>query len=161
MRHFEVIRLKSDLSIEGGVNHGPLQGVLPMTCNNAKTKLARVSLHAVSRGGEDMGDVPEPGVGLADAVEMLRAELLEAQEKASQSKIQFPIRSLTFELKVVATRSANGKAGFRVPFVNAELGAATQAQREATQTVTVEFGSPVNERGEPINVAAISNQLKN
>jgi Trypsin-co-occurring domain 2 len=106
-----------------------------------------------------MADAPEQGIGLADAIEMLRAELLTARVAAAGSKVQFPVGSMTVELKVAATRSADGKAGFSVPFVNVGLGGSMGWERETMQTVTVTFGSPVDEAGNPVNVSASSDEL--
>ncbi len=64
------------------------------------------------------------------------------------------------ELKVAATRTADGKAGFRVPFVNVEVGGSAGWQRETMQTVTVTFGSPVDQEGSPVKVAGSSGALK-
>jgi hypothetical protein len=66
---------------------------------------------------------------------------------------------MSVELKLVATRSADGKAGFCVPFVNVELGGSAGWQRETTQTVTVTFGSPVDREGNPIKVSQSSDQM--
>ena len=107
-----------------------------------------------------MTDMHEHGIGLADAIGMLRAEVLSAHAVAAGSAVQFPVASMTLELKVVATRSADGKVGFCVPFVNVELGGAAGWQRETTQTVTVIFGSPVDRDGNPVKVAGSSNELK-
>ena len=107
-----------------------------------------------------MVDAPELGIGLADAIEMLRAELLEARTRAAGSKIQFPVASMTVELKVAATRSAGGKAGFAIPVVNVQLGGTMGWQRDAMQTVTVTFGSPVDDHGKPLQVVAVSDELK-
>ena len=107
-----------------------------------------------------MADAPEDGIGLADAIEMLRGELLEARVAAAGSKVQFPVASMTVELKVAATRSAGGKAAFSVPFVNVELGGSTGWQRDTMQTVTVTFGSPVDNEGRPVKVTASSEELK-
>jgi hypothetical protein len=102
----------------------------------------------------------EHGIGLADAIAMLRAELLSAQEAGADSPVRFPIASMVVELKVVATRSVDGKAGFCVPFVNVEFGGAAGWQREAMQSVTVTFGAPVDIDGNPVEVARSSDQLK-
>jgi hypothetical protein len=95
----------------------------------------------------------EHGIGLADAIGMLRSEVMTAHSEAANSTLQFPVTAMTLELTVVATRSADGKAGFCVPFVNVELGGSAGWQRAATQTVTVTFGSPVDQAGNPVNVA--------
>jgi hypothetical protein len=105
--------------------------------------------------------VGEPdGIGLADALEGLRAELASAQAKAAGTEIQFPIETLTVELKVGVTRSAEGKAGFRVPFVGAELGGSAGYDRETLQTVTLVMGAPLDRDGRPVRVAQASQQRK-
>jgi hypothetical protein len=99
-------------------------------------------------------DKPEvPGIGLDDAIEALRADLIAAMNKGAGESIQFPVEKMTVELDVVATKSADGKAGFKVPIVEVELGGGGGWSRESTQKVTVEFGSPVDEDGNPIKVA--------
>jgi hypothetical protein len=106
------------------------------------------------------GRKPEQGIGLADAIEMLRTEVLRSSAAAKGSGVQFPVSSITVELKVAATRSADGKAGFCVPFVNVELGGSTGWQRETMQTVTVTFGSPVDDEGNPVKVSQSSDELE-
>ena len=101
--------------------------------------------------------MPEPdadGVGLADALEALRAEFAEARLKAAGSDLQFPVETVTVELRVVMTRIRDGKAGFRVPFVNAELGGGAARGSERTQTLTVVLGAPVDGAGRPVKVAS-------
>lgn len=101
--------------------------------------------------------MPEPdayGVGLADALEALRAEFAEARLKAAGSDLQFPIETVTVELRMVVTRTRDGKAGFRVPFVNAELGGGAARSNERTQTLTVVLGAPVDAAGLPVKVAS-------
>jgi Trypsin-co-occurring domain 2 len=62
------------------------------------------------------------GLGLAEAIEALRDDLLKARAAGAISEIQLPVESMTVELTVTATREINGKAGFKVPFVPVELG---------------------------------------
>ena len=69
---------------------------------------------------KDLG--PVDGVGLADAIGMLRDELLKARAAGAGSDIQLPVQSMTVVLTVEATRSLEGKAGFKVPVVELELG---------------------------------------
>lgn len=107
-----------------------------------------------------MGDVPENGIRLADAIEMLRAELLEARARGAESNIQLPVQSMTVELKMAATRTADGKAGFAVPIINVELGGTMGWQRDTMQTVTVTFGAPVDDSGNPVPVAGLGNEPK-
>jgi hypothetical protein len=108
-----------------------------------------------------MADKPkeEEGIGLADAIKMLRTEVLNAHKAAVGSNVQFPVQSMVLELNVVATRSADGKAGFSIPFVNVELGGSTGWQREKTQTVTVTFGTPIDPDGHPVPVGESTNKL--
>jgi hypothetical protein len=102
----------------------------------------------------------EPGIGLADAIGLLRDELKKARRAAVAQDVQFPVNSLTVELKVAATRSADGKAGFSVPIINLELGGSAGWERETMQTVTVVFGPPVDRDGNPVRVAAASDEVK-
>jgi len=106
-----------------------------------------------------MAEEPEQGIGLADAIAMLRAEVLSAHGAAAGSPVQFPVDSMVVELKVAATRSVDGKAGFCVPFVNVELGAGAGWQRETMQTVTITFGSPIDPDGNPVKVARSSEEI--
>lgn len=69
---------------------------------------------------DDQG--PIEGLGLAEAIGMLRDQLLQARAEGAGSPVQLPIESMTVELTVTASRSIDGKAGFKVPFVEVELG---------------------------------------
>ena len=106
--------------------------------------------------GRDVG--PADGLGLADAIGLLRDELLEAQAAGAGSDIQLPVESMTVVLKVTATRSVDGKAGFKVPIVELELGGGAGRERGSEQTVTVVFGGPVDRDGRPVKVAQESAQ---
>jgi hypothetical protein len=48
------------------------------------------------------------GLGLADAIALLRDELLRARAAGGRSDIQLPVNSMTVELTVTATRSLDG-----------------------------------------------------
>jgi hypothetical protein len=100
------------------------------------------------------------GIGLADAIEVLRAEVLAAQTKAAGQPVQFPIQTLTVQLKVGLTRLADGKVGFKVPFVGAEAGALAGLHQETVQTVTLVLGPPVDQQGRPVSVAQVTDELK-
>ena len=63
-------------------------------------------------------------------------------------------------LKVGVTRSADGRAGFKVPFIEVELGGSTGYNRDTVQTVTVVLGSPVDREGRPIKVAKTTREAK-
>jgi hypothetical protein len=100
------------------------------------------------------------GLELADAIGLLRDELLKARAAGAGSDIQLPVESMTVELKVTATRSANGKAGFKVPVVDLELGGSAGREHGTEQTVTVVFGGPVDRDGNPVKVAQESARRK-
>ena len=99
------------------------------------------------------------GLGLADAIAMLRDELLEARATGAGSEIQLPVESMTVVLKVTATRSAYGKAGFKVPVVELELGGGGSRERGSEQTVTVVFGGPVDQEGNQVKVASAADVM--
>jgi hypothetical protein len=67
---------------------------------------------------------------------------------------------MTVELKVLATKSKDGKAGFKVPVVDLELGVSGGQEHGSEQTVTVVFGGPVDRDGHPVKVAQQSAQRK-
>jgi Trypsin-co-occurring domain 2 len=100
------------------------------------------------------------GLGLADAIAALRDELLEAREAGAGSDIQLPVESMTVELSVRATRSIDGKVGFKVPFASLELGGGGSREHGADQKVTVVFGGPVDGAGRPVKVARASSERK-
>ena len=100
------------------------------------------------------------GIGLDEALEQLRSELASAREKAAGKPVQFPIESLTVELKVGITKSRDGKAGFTVPFVGVELGGSVGRSSETLQTVTLVLGPPVDQDGKPVKVASASETRK-
>jgi hypothetical protein len=108
--------------------------------------------------GRDAG--PEDGLGLADAIGLLRDELLEARAAGAGSDIQLPVESMTVVLTVTATRSKDGRAGFKVPVVELEVGGGAARERGSEQTVTVVFGGPVGRDGRPVKVAEESAQPK-
>jgi len=79
--------------------------------------------------------------------------------EGAASDIQLPVQSMTVVLTVRATRSADGKAGFKVPIVDLELGAGASREHGSEQTVTVVFGGPVDRDGNPVKVAESSDEL--
>jgi Trypsin-co-occurring domain 2 len=109
---------------------------------------------------EEKGVGPVDGLGLADAIGLLREDLLRARAAGADSDVQLPVESMTVALKVTATRSVDGKAGFKVPFVEFELGGGGSRQRASEQVITVVFGSPVDREGNPVKVAEATDELK-
>ena len=102
----------------------------------------------------------EAGLDLADAIDLLRGQVQSAHTRANSAGLQFPIQSLTIELKVGLTRKADGKLGFKVPLVGAEFGAGAGFERETVQTVTVVLGPPVDRHGRSVPVAGLSHEKK-
>jgi hypothetical protein len=100
------------------------------------------------------------GLGLAEAIQALRDDLLKARAAGATSEIQLPVDSMTVELTVTATREANAKAGFKVPIVEVELGGGGSRERGTGQKVTVVFGEPVDRDGNPVKVAQATDELK-
>jgi hypothetical protein len=100
------------------------------------------------------------GLGLAEAIASLRDDLLEARAAGAKSEIQLPVESMTVELTVTATKSRQGKAGFKVPIVEVELGRGGSRERGTGQKVTVVFGGPVDRDGRPVKVAQASSEFK-
>jgi NTP-dependent ternary system trypsin peptidase co-occuring protein len=126
-----------------------LPGVDVTLCERSK----RGGYAMVDRGSVD-------GLGLAEAIESLRDDLLRARAAGATSEIQLPVESMTVELTVTATRSREGKAGFKVPIVEVELGGGGSRERGTGQTVTVVFGGPVDREGNPVKVAQASGEFK-
>jgi hypothetical protein len=120
----------------------------------------RLGVYCVRMGMAERDAGSADGLGLADAIGLLRDELLKAQAAGAGSDIQLPVESMTVELTVTATRSVDGKAGFKVPIVELELGGGAGRERGSEQTVTVVFGGPVDRAGRPVKVAQESVQPK-
>ena len=78
-------------------------------------------------------DAPASSLGLSEAIELLRDELLKARSAGAGSDIQLPVESMTVELGVTATRSADGKAGFTVPVVDLHLGGGLRREHGSDQ----------------------------
>ncbi len=107
--------------------------------------------------GEDAASAD--GLGLADAIALLRDDLLKARAAGGRSDIQLPVDSMTVELTVTATRSLDGRAGFTVPLVGLELGGAAGREQASGHKVTVVFGGPVDQEGNPVKVASAADVL--
>jgi len=105
-------------------------------------------------------DDRDAGIGLAEAIAVLRDELLKARAAGAGSDIQLPVESMTVELRVAATRSKDGRAGFKVPVIEVELGGGLAAASETGQTVTVVFSAPVDRTGAVVKVADATDELK-
>jgi Trypsin-co-occurring domain 2 len=107
--------------------------------------------------GEDAASAG--GLGLADAIALLRDDLLRARAAGGRSDIQLPVDSMTVELTVTATRSLDGRAGFTVPLVGLELGGGAGREQASGHKVTVVFGGPVDREDNPVRVASPADVL--
>jgi hypothetical protein len=104
-------------------------------------------------------EAPVEGIGLSEALEVLRSELAAAHDKATGQDVQFPIDTLTVELSVGVTKSADGRVGVKVPVLG-ELGGSAGYARESIQTITLVLAPPVDREGHPIKVAARTEKRK-
>lgn len=100
------------------------------------------------------------GLGLAEAIGVLRDELLRARAAGARSDIQLPVESMTVELTVTATRSVDGKVGFAVPVVSLQLSGGGAREHGSEQKVTVVFGAPVDRTGAAVKVAEATDEVK-
>ena len=107
----------------------------------------------------DIDDEDAQGWGLAEAIEALKADLAAAARTRTEFP-KFPVTSATIELKVVATRSKTGKAGFKVPFIHTELGGELGRKDETLSTITVQLGAPVDDQGNQVSVSDSADHLK-
>jgi hypothetical protein len=103
-------------------------------------------------GGSMMAE-EEIGIGLDAAIEQIRADLLRARAAGEGADVRLPVQSVTVQLQVVASKEAGGKAGFKVPFLQVEAGGSASVSSQRTSTVTVVFGEPVDQRGDPVKVS--------
>jgi len=72
-------------------------------------------------------------VGLAEAVESLRAELLKAVEAGKDQPMQFSVEPIELTAQVVVTKDANGKIGWNL------LGVGAAYESASTQTLTLKL----------------------
>lgn len=99
-------------------------------------------------------------MGLSDALEQLRAEIADSAEKAADADIKFPVTSITVELQAVLTRTGEGKAGFKIPVIDLEVGGGGSLAKEQTHTITVVLSGPRNRSGDPVDVASSRREPK-
>jgi len=70
-------------------------------------------------------------VGLASAIEALRAELTDAVDRGRDEPLQFRVEPVELTVQAVVTKGANGKIGWSV------LGLGGSYESAATQTLTL------------------------
>ena len=91
--------------------------------------LARLTSHM---GGIDDG-WGEVIVGLAEAVESLRAELMKAVEAGKDQPMQFSVEPIELTAQVAVTKAADGKIGWNL------LGIGGSWESASTQTLTLKL----------------------
>lgn len=72
-------------------------------------------------------------VGLADAIEALRAELIKAIDEGEGQSMRFSLEPIELSIQVGVTKDANGKLGWKV----IELGGSYE--KMTTQTLTLKL----------------------
>ena len=72
-------------------------------------------------------------VGLAEAVESLRAELMKAVEAGKDQPMQFSVEPIELTAQVVVTKEADGKIGWNL------LGVGGSYESASTQTLTLKL----------------------
>jgi hypothetical protein len=72
-------------------------------------------------------------VGLAEAVESLRAELMKAVDAGKDQPMQFSVEPIELTAQVAVTKDANGKIGWSV------LGIGGSWESASTQTLTLKL----------------------
>jgi hypothetical protein len=90
-------------------------------------------------------DAAEPvGVGLADAIGQVRAELERAIEEGAQSAVAFRAGPVDLEFEVAFTRTAGARSGFQLSVL--ALGAKLERSSATTHRVKVTL-TPVDRQG--------------
>jgi hypothetical protein len=80
-----------------------------------------------------MTDGPKSIVGLAEAVESLRAELMTAVEAGKDQPMQFSVEPIELTAHVAVTKEASGKIGWHL------LGVGGSWESASTQTLTLKL----------------------
>ncbi|WP_412543207.1 trypco2 family protein [Longispora sp. K20-0274] len=95
--------------------------------------------------------MPKSGLGLARAIQQLRADLAQAVKDGADSDIHFPVGAITVEFQVGLTKKGGGELGFDIWVL--ELAASGEYAKESVQTVTVTLEPPVDRHGNRILVS--------
>ncbi|MFD4415479.1 MULTISPECIES: trypco2 family protein [unclassified Streptomyces] len=101
----------------------------------------------MTSGGHD-----EDWLDLADAIEVLRAQLSEAQHRGQSSALRFVLGEITaeFEIELVRTRNGGGKLRFGV----VEADAHRERSARSTQRVTLRL-NPERHGGGDVTVGDV------
>ncbi|TDB76244.1 hypothetical protein E1264_38790 [Actinomadura sp. KC216] len=89
-------------------------------------------------------------LGLAESIEALRAELMEALEAGESAEFGFGVGQILLEFHVGVTRQAGGSG--KAKFWVLELGGDGSYRREEIHRVTVTLEPPLDEDGRPLKV---------
>ena len=93
-------------------------------------------------------------LGLAEAIEAVRAELRRAQDVGRDSDVRFTVGGVELEFAVDAKRTAGGEASIKVLSV-LSLGGKGEVAKGETSRVKVTL-SPIGVNGKPFEVASVS-----
>lgn len=91
-----------------------------------------------------------PDIALAEVVQAIRQELVEAIEQAADSDVRFIATRVDLEFKVGVQRMTTGRGGIR--FWVLELGGGATRATEEVQTVQLSL-EPVLAHGERVRIA--------
>jgi|SRR5215471_7722919 len=89
-------------------------------------------------------------IALAEAVEVLRAELASAQVAGRSSDIHFPVQGVQLEFHVAITKSAETKGGVKLWVV--EAGHSRDLSNEEIHRVVVSLGPPYDPSGDSVRL---------
>ncbi|WP_132118002.1 trypco2 family protein [Actinocrispum wychmicini] len=96
-------------------------------------------------------------IGLVEAIEQVRAELVDAVAAGRGADIQFPVGQVTLQFQVGLTRSDDTDGKLKLWIL--ELGSAEKYAEQSVQTISVVLEPPVDAQGRPITVSAESADL--
>lgn len=92
-----------------------------------------------------------PPMELADAVEAIRAQLIEAMSRGQGKGLQFALGDLELEFAVSLTQDRQARGGIKVWVVNADGSVGTSAARTQRVKVTLKPIDP--QSGEPAKIS--------
>ncbi len=95
-------------------------------------------------------------IGLVEAIEAVREELVQAVLAGAQRPLQFPLEGveLTFQVGVTREHAPGGKLKFWI----LQLGYEQRDQHQSVHTVKVNLGAPLDDAGTPFKVTARSTE---
>ncbi|KYK14562.1 MULTISPECIES: trypco2 family protein [Streptomyces] len=93
--------------------------------------------------GDDHGADGE-WLDLADAIELLRGQLTEAQQRARESQLRFVLGEITaeFEVELVRTKDGSGRLRFGVAEADARRERSARTAQRVTLHLTPELRGP-------------------